>query len=206
MKAFKSIQIIILLISLFVTAPVWAAMAPDQLVEKSIQDVMAIIKQDKAIQSGDKNKIYTLVNEKILPHFDFNRMTRLAMGKNWKKATPAQQSELVEAFRTLLVRTYSNALSSYQDEVVEVTPLTNLGNSTDSTVKTTVIQGGGKAPVAIDYSMHKTGSGWQVYDVTVAGVSLVTNYRGTFNSQIRKKGVDGLIEALNKKNQSLQNK
>ncbi|MCH9691028.1 MAG: ABC transporter substrate-binding protein [Gammaproteobacteria bacterium] len=181
-------------------------MSPDKLVEKSIQEVMGIIKQDEAIKSGDKNRIYGLVNDKILPHFNFNRMTKLAMGKNWKKATPEQQDELVNAFRTLLVRTYSNALSNYQDEVVKVTPIKNLGSNTDSTVKTTVIQGNSKAPVPINYSMQKTDGNWKIYDVTVSGVSLVTNYRGSFNSKIRKQGVEGLINALNKKNKSLQNK
>ncbi len=207
MKTFNYIRTIALLIGLCVTSPLWAAvMSPDKLVEKSIQEVMGIIKQDEAIKSGDKNRIYGLVNDKILPHFNFNRMTKLAMGKNWKKATPEQQDELVNAFRTLLVRTYSNALSNYQDEVVKVTPIKNLGSNTDSTVKTTVIQGNSKAPVPINYSMQKTDGNWKIYDVTVSGVSLVTNYRGSFNSKIRKQGVEGLINALNKKNKSLQNK
>ncbi len=207
MKTFNFIRIITLLIALCVTSPLWAAvMSPDKLVENSIQEVMDIIKKDEAIKSGDKNRIYGLINDKILPHFNFNRMTKLAMGKNWKKATPEQQEELVNAFRTLLVRTYSNALSNYQDEVVKVTPIKDLGSNTDSTVKTTVIQGNSKAPVPINYSMQKTDGNWKIYDVTVSGVSLVTNYRGSFNSKIRKQGVEGLINALNKKNKSLQNK
>ncbi len=207
MKTFNFIRIITLLIALCVTSPLWAAvMSPDKLVENSIQEVMDIIKKDEAIKSGDKNRIYGLINDKILPHFNFNRMTKLAMGKNWKKATPEQQEELVNAFRTLLVRTYSNALSNYQDEVVKVTPIKDLGSNIDSTVKTTVIQGNSKAPVPINYSMQKTDGNWKIYDVTVSGVSLVTNYRGSFNSKIRKQGVEGLINALNKKNKSLQNK
>jgi len=129
-------------------------------------------------------------------------MTQLAMGKNWSKAAPEQQQTLVNEFRTLLVRTYSNALSTYSDRSIQVEPLKG-DPAGDTLVKTKVIQAGGQQPIPIDYSMEKTGDGWKVYDVTVAGVSLVTNYRSTFNSQVSEGGVEKLIKTLSDKNKSL---
>ena len=176
---------------------------PDTLVDNTAQEVLTIVRQDKDIRGGNKAKILDLVEVKILPHFNFHRMTRLAMGKNWSKAAPEQQQELVKEFRTLLVRTYSNALSTYSDATIKVEPLKNTGGETDTTVKTKVIQDSGQEPVPIDYSMEKTSDGWKVYDVTVAGVSLVTNYRSTFNNQVREGGVEKLIKRLAEKNRSL---
>jgi phospholipid transport system substrate-binding protein len=130
-------------------------------------------------------------------------MTRLAMGKNWSKAAPEQQQQLVKEFRTLLVRTYSNALTTYRDHTIKVEPLKAKADNSDTTVKTQVIQGQGQQPVPIDYSMEKTNDGWKVYDVTVAGVSLVTNYRSTFNSQVHEGGVEKLLKTLTDKNRAL---
>jgi phospholipid transport system substrate-binding protein len=187
-----------------VASPAWAVETnPDKLVDNTAQEVLTIVRQDKDIRGGNKAKILDLVEAKILPHFNFNRMTRLAMGKNWSKAAPDQQQELVKEFRTLLVRTYSNALSNYSDATIKVEPLKNKGGETDTTVKTKVIQDSGQEPVPIDYSMEKTSDGWKVYDVTVAGVSLVTNYRSTFNNQVREGGVEKLIKTLADKNRSL---
>lgn len=184
--------------------PAWAIeTSPDTLVDNTAQEVLAIVRQDKDIRGGNKAKILDLVEAKVLPHFNFNRMTRLAMGKNWSKAAPEQQQELVKEFRTLLVRTYSNALSNYSDATIKVEPLKSKGDETDTTVKTRVIQEQGQEPVPIDYSMEKTSDGWKVYDVTVAGVSLVTNYRSTFNTQVREGGVEKLIKTLADKNRSL---
>ncbi len=204
----KYFGIAVLAVVFLLVFPAWAkeAVAPDILVDKTVQEVMDIIKQDSDIKSGNKNKILDLVENKILPHFNFTRMTQLAMGKNWVAAAPNQQSQLIEEFRTLLVRTYSNSLSGYQDEIITVNPINDLGNKTDTMVKTRVNQGKGRQPVPINYSMEKTAEGWKVYDVTVAGVSLVTNYRGSFNSQIRKGGVEGLIKTLTEKNRSLESK
>ena len=167
--------------------------------------MLEIIGKDERI-GDDKERMLDLIENKILPHFNFTRMTRLAMGKHWSSAAPEQQNTLVDQFRTLLVRTYSNALTSYRNETVRVDPIKELGDSVDATVRLMVIQGSGKQPVPIDYSMEKGPDGWKVYDVTVAGVSLVTNYRGSFNSQIRKGGVDGLIKTLSDKNRSLEGK
>ncbi|WP_292975615.1 ABC transporter substrate-binding protein [Nitrosomonas sp.] len=194
---------IIFLALLVIALPVAAQNAsPDTLIRNTVDEVVAVLKQDDGIREGNQDKVLGLIREKILPHFNFTRMTQLAMGKNWSLAGPEQKKSLVREFRTLLVRTYSNSLTNYRDEVIKVTPTSVSPQDTRATVKTQVIQGGGKQPVPIDYSMERKGSNWKVYDVTVAGVSLVTNYRGTFNNQIRDGGVDGLITALAEKNAS----
>ncbi|MGP1675857.1 MAG: MlaC/ttg2D family ABC transporter substrate-binding protein [Burkholderiales bacterium] len=177
--------------------------APDALIKGISDDVIGIIKQDKDIKAGDRKKINELVDAKVLPHFNFARMTALAMGRNWPKANAAQQSALVIEFRNLLVRTYSGALSTYKNEVIEYKPLRAAAGDTDVTVRTQVKRPGNE-PVSIDYSMEKTPGGWKVYDVVVGGVSLVTNYRDSFNAQIREGGVDGLIKSLASKNRSLE--
>jgi phospholipid transport system substrate-binding protein len=180
-------------------------LAPDALVRKVTQDVIAVVKQDQAIQAGDRKKTIALVEEKVLPHFNFTRMTALAMGANWRKATPEQQQALVTEFRTLLVRTYSTALSAYRNQVIEVKPLRAKPGDTDVVVRSEVKQSGTE-PVTIDYSMEHTPNSWKVYDVTVGGVSLVTTYRDTFAAEVRNTGVDGLIKALADKNRQLETK
>lgn len=175
-------------------------MAPDVLVKETSQDVLAIVKKDKDIQAGDKKKIHDLVDAKVLPHFDFRRMTQLALGKFWRQATPAQQDSLVKEFRTLLVRTYSTSLTAYKNQTIDYKPLKMQPGDTDVTVKTVVIQTGGQPPIPIDYSLQKNADGWKVYDVVVDNISLVTNYRGTFASEIRQSGIDGLIKTLVEKN------
>lgn len=196
-----------LIFSCLLISPTWSMeLAPDRLVDQTVKEVLEIINKDAELKNGNKDKMLHLIETKILPHFNFTRMTQLAMGQHWSKAAPEQQNKLVDEFRTLLVRTYSNALTSYQDETIKVKPLPALGDRVETTVRTMVIQGNGKEPVPIDYSMEKKPDGWKVYDVTVAGVSLVTNYRGTFNSQVRKGGVEGLLKALSDKNKSLEGK
>jgi phospholipid transport system substrate-binding protein len=167
--------------------------------------VIAIVKQDKDIQAGNTKKTIALVEQKVLPNFNFTRMTQLAMGVNWRKATPEQQKMLVDQFRTLLVRTYSTALTSYRNQTIEFKPLRAQPADTDVTVRSEVRQSGAEA-VTIDYSMEKTPSGWKVYDVVVGGVSLVTTYRDTFANEIRNTGVEGLIKTLSDKNRQLETK
>ncbi len=197
--------IAVLLSTLLLAPTTWAIeTSPDILVNNTAQEVLAIIKRDKDIQSGNKAKILELVESKILPHFNFARMTRLAMGKNWSKAAPQQQQELEKQFRTLLVRTYYKALSVYSHHTIKVTPLKAIAGDY-ATVKTQVIQTHGQ-PVSIDYSMEKTSNGWKVYDITVAGISLVINYRSSFNSQIRRGGIEGLLKTLSEKNRMLDAK
>ena len=181
-------------------APAGAAeLAPDVLVRETSQDVLEIVKKDKDIQAGDKKKIYALVDAKVLPHFDFKRMTQLAVGKFWRQATPEQQESLVKEFRTLLVRTYSTSLSAYKNQKIDYKPLRMQPGDVDVSVKTVVNQPGGQ-PVPIDYSLQKNPDGWKVYDVVVDNISLVTNYRGSFANEIRQSGIDGLIKTLVDKN------
>lgn len=179
-----------------------AQTAPDELVKSVTGEVIEIIKNDKDIQAGDPQKAAQLIQEKVLPHFNFTRMTALAMGINWRKATPEQRETLVNQFRTLLVRTYSNALTAYRDQTIEYPPTRMQPNDTDVTVRSLVRQPGAQ-PVTIDYRMAKVNDGWKVYDVAVGGVSLVTNYRDTFNTEVRNTGIDGLIKTLSEKNRQL---
>ncbi|MBK5106468.1 MAG: ABC transporter substrate-binding protein [Burkholderiales bacterium] len=193
----------LLCFSLFASVAGAQDVAPDVLIKSISEEVIGIIKQDKDIKAGDRSKIDALVDAKVLPHFNFNRMTTLAMGRNWPKANAAQQAALVDEFRTLLVRTYSGALSSYKNEVIEFKPLRAAAGDTDVTVRSQVKRSGSEA-VRIDYDMEKTPRGWKVYDVIVGGVSMVTNYRESFNAEIRESGVDGLIKSLANKNRSLE--
>lgn len=193
----------LLFLSLLATAVGAQEMAPDALVKNITNEVISIIKQDKDIRAGNRAKINALVEAKVLPHFDFERMTALAMGRNWRKADAGQKKLLVDQFRTLLVRTYSGALASYKNQVIEFLPLHAAAGDTDVTVRTQVKRSGAE-PIGINYSMEKKPGGWKVYDVTVAGASLVVNYRDSFNSVIQQSGVDGLIKALEHKNRSLE--
>jgi phospholipid transport system substrate-binding protein len=174
--------------------------APDVLVKSITEEVVAVLKQDKDIQAGNPKKIEELIEAKVLPHFNFIRMTRIAMARNWRLATPEQQKELTAEFKTLLVRTYSTALSNYRDQLIDYKPLRAKPEDVEVTVRSEVKQSGSSQPVAIDYEMEKTPNGWKVYDVKVGGVSLVTTYRDTFTSEVKERGVDGLIKSLAAKN------
>jgi phospholipid transport system substrate-binding protein len=173
--------------------------APDVLVKSITTEVIGIIKQDKDIQAGNPKKIADVVEKRILPHFSFARMTQIAVAVNWRRATPEQQKVLTEEFKTLLVRTYSNALSLYRDQVIDFKPLRMKPDDTEVTIKSDIKQKGAQ-PVTLDYDMEKTPSGWKVFDVKVSGVSLITNYREEFAAQVRESGIDGLIKVLVSKN------
>jgi len=172
---------------------------PDALVKSVAEDTLSAIRADKDLQAGNPAKVKQLIESKLVPHFDTARMTALAMGRNWRMATPEQQKLLTAQFQTLLIRTYSNALTNYRDNKMTYKPLRMNPGDTDVVVRTEVTRPG-QAPVQIDYSMEKTADGWKAYDVVVAGVSLVTNYRDEFNDLIKSSGVDGLIKALADKN------
>jgi len=174
-------------------------LAPDALVKTLSTDVLAAIRQDKSIQAGNPKKIATLVETKILPHFDFAHTTRIAMGANWRRASSEQREQLVREFRTLLVRTYSSALANYRDQVIEFKPLRAQPGDTQVTVRSEVRQPGAQA-VSIDYEMEKTSSGWKIYDVRISGASLAATYRDTFAEEVRNHGIDGLIDLLSGKN------
>jgi len=171
-------------------------------VTASATDVINTIKSDPAIQAGNEARIREVLDAKLLPNFDFTRMTALAMGKNWRTATPEQQKRVTDEFRALLVRTYSGALNNYRNETIDYKPLRMNPADTDVTVRTLVMKAAG-SPIQIDYSMAKTPEGWKAYDVIVGGVSLVTNYRDEFNDQIKAGGVDGLIKTLADRNKGV---
>ncbi len=191
----------LLLLAALVTLPALALAqeAPDALVKRVSQAMLQTAKTDPKVQAGDMARIRDVVEAQLAPNFDFTRMTALAMGRSWKLASPDQQKQLTEQFKSLLVRTYSGALSKYRDETIDYKPLRMDAGATDVTVRTSVNRSGG-SPVAIDYSLEKTDSGWKAYDVIVGGVSLVTNYRDEFTQQVQASGVDGLIKALAAKN------
>ncbi len=196
-------KIIALIFATLVAVTAQAQEAPDVLIKQVTEDVLEIVRNDKDIQSGNTQKAIDLVDKKVLPHFDFLHMTALALGKDWRKATPQQQQQLTAEFKTLLVRTYSNALTGYKNQKVVYKPFKMNAGETDVLVRTEVLQPGSKA-VQLDYSLEKKESAWKVYDVTVAGISLVTNYRDQFAQEVRNGGVDGLIATVAAKNKSLE--
>lgn len=189
-----------ILFAVLLTGAVQAQETPDILVKQVTEEVLDIVRHDKDIQSGNSKKVVDLVETKVLPHFNFTRMTALAVGKEWRKATPQQQQQLTAEFKTLLVRTYSNSLTAYKNQKVVYKP-TKMNGEAEVTVHTEIQQPGSQA-VHLDYAMEKTDSGWKVFDVVVAGISLVTNYRDSFGQEIRNGGMDGLIQSLANKNKS----
>ncbi|MBX9810066.1 MAG: ABC transporter substrate-binding protein [Burkholderiales bacterium] len=192
-------SVFVLLFAFVVQAADTPGAAPDALVKATVDEVLSAIKQTR-----DKRALHELAEKKVLPHFDFQAMTRLAVGRSWRDASPAQQKALENAFRSLLVSTYTTALSQSagSNQTVEVKPAQVKADETDVTVKT-LVKEPGRQPIAIDYRMSKTPSGWKVYDVVVENLSLVTNYRGSFNSEISRSGIDGLIRTLESKNRQL---
>jgi phospholipid transport system substrate-binding protein len=177
-------------------------LAPDALAKKVTDEVVTVLRADKDIQAGNTKKLLELVEAKILPHFNFVRMTRLAVGAPWRQTSGAQQQSLVNEFRTLLVNTYTTAFTQYRDQVIEYRPLKMAPADTEVVVRSLIKQKTGADPIDINYSMEKTDSGWKVYDVVIAGVSLVQNYRSSFSTEIQKSGVDGLIATLASKNKA----
>ncbi len=187
---------------LSVALPARGQEAPDAMVKRVSQDMLATIKADPLIQAGNEARIREVIEAKLLPNFDFARMTALAMGRHWRAATPEQQKRLTDEFKTLLVRTYSGALNQYRNETIDYRPLRSNPADTEVTVRTQVMKPGG-SPVQIDYSLEKKADTWKAYDVVVGGVSLVTNYRDEFSEQIRTGGIDGLIKTLAERNRGV---
>lgn len=176
---------------------------PDGLVKFVVEDVMNTIKSDKAIQSGDLRKVNALVDQKILPYSDFQKTTRLSMGRNWSKATPAQQALITQEFKTLLIRIYGGALAQVKDQKIQYKPFRASADDTDVIVRTVVVGKG--EPIQLDYRLEKTGNAWRVYDINILGAWLVESYRNQFNDQVSKGGIDGLIQFLQQRNNSLAN-
>ena len=178
----------------------FATEAPDELVKRTAEDVLTIIKSDKDIQAGNQEKLFALTEEKILPNFNFDKVSRLVLGKNWTKATPDQKTAFQSEFKSLLLRTYATALSKYKNQTIEYAPLRMADGATTASVKTSIVQSGGQ-PIAVNYTLEKqVDATWKVYDIVIEGVSLVTNYRGQFAQEIRQNGLDSLIKKLADKN------
>lgn len=177
-----------------------AETSPEDLVQKVSTEVIDAVKADKAIQAGDVKKIITLVDEKILPHLNFQRMTSSAVGRYWRQATPEQQKRLQEEFKTLLVRTYAGALTQVRDHNVVMRPMRSKPEDTEVVVRTQ-IKGSGE-PIQLDYRLEKAEGAWRIYDVNVLGVWLVDNYRSSFAQEISAAGIDGLIAKLAERNKA----
>lgn len=175
--------------------------APDEMVKHVASEVLEIVKNDKDIQNGDTKKINALAEEKILPHFDFGRMSQITLGKNWEQASPGQRIAFVNQFRTLIIRTYPLALSKYNNQTIEYKPFRAQPGETEAKVQSVILQSGGEA-IPVDYSLARRGDEWKVFDVTIDGISLASNYRGQFNSEISQNGIEGLIQKLAEKNRS----
>ena len=177
-----------------------AQTAPDKLVKDVANDVLKSLREDPDLRTSNPTKMSELIEKKVAPHFDFERMARLAVGRNWREADDEQKKQLIEQFRQLLVRSYSTAYSAYRNIAVEVKPVRMNAADDDVQVKSEIKLPGGAPPVNVDYAMYKNDSDWKVYDVIVDGVSLVTTYRSTFAEEIRQNGIDGLIKSLREKN------
>jgi len=175
--------------------------APDTLIKTVTQQVVDAVRNDKSIQQGDISHIRALVNEKILPYTDFRRTTQLAMGRNWRTATPEQQNQVVEQFKMMLIRTYSGALAQVKDQQIQYKPFRMNPDDTDTVVRSVVMNNG--QPIELDYRLYKTPQGWRVYDINVLGAWLIQAYQQQFNEQIQQNGVDGLIQFLTQRNQQL---
>jgi len=176
-------------------------LAPDQLVQKVTEEVLAAIKSDKQLAAGDKQKALKLAEEKVLPHIDFEEATRLAVGRAWKEASAEQKQKLVGEFRNMLVRTYSNSIEAYQGQTMKVLPSRGgKGEAKDeATVRAQFVRAGGK-PLPIEFQMRNNGKTWKVYDIAVEGISLVLTYRSEFDAVVKQEGIDGLIKRLEQKN------
>ena len=176
--------------------------APDVLIKSVSGEVIAEIRKDKAIRGGDAAKIAALVDAKIVPHFDLRRITQLAVGPGWRRATPEQQERLTQEFKILLVRTYSGALASYRDQAIEFRPLRAAAGDTEVTVKSLIRQSGTE-PIAVEYDLARVGAQWKIFDVRISGISLVATYRSSFAEEVRNHGIDGLIGLLERKNRQI---
>jgi phospholipid transport system substrate-binding protein len=196
-----AVLLLVLGVSAGVPAPAADLSAPDALARSVTDEVLRIIRADKEVQAGNQKKVVEVIETKVAPHFEFTSMTRLALGRNWSQASAEQKKALTQEFRMLLVRTYTTAFTQYKDQVIEYRPLRLAPDETDVVVKSIIKQSSGQ-PVTVDYRMEKTAGGWKVYDVKIEGISLVENYRGTFNSEVQRGGIDGLIKTLGDKNRA----
>ncbi len=177
-------------------------LSPDALIKNVTNEVLDIVRKDKDIQSGNTKKAMELIEAKVLPNFNFTRMTQLALARDWRQANPAQQKALTDEFRALLVRTYSKALTEYKNQTIDFRPFSAKPGETDVRVRTEIKQSGAGKNIELDYYLEKSGAGWKIYDIEVGGISLVTNYRESFAAEVRNNGIDGLVKSLQAKNKS----
>jgi phospholipid transport system substrate-binding protein len=187
---------------LIATTAMAQEVAPDLMVKTVTNEVLEIVRKDKDIQSGNTKKAIELVEAKVLLHFNFTRMTQLAMARDWRQASAAQQKILTDEFHALLVRTYAKALTEYKNQTIDFKPFTLKAGETDVRVRTEIKQSGAGKNIELDYYLEKSGAAWKVYDIEVGGISIVTNYRDSFASEVRNSGIDGLIKSLQTKNKS----
>jgi len=191
---------VIAFLILFLSLPAYAATGPEQLIRETSDRVITEIKTNMATYKSDPNGIYRLVDDVVLPHFDFSAMTDLALGRYKDEVSDEQKPTIVSEFRQLLVRTYSSALLEYTDQELIYLPMEGSEADGEVIVRTEIEQAGG-FPIPINYSLRLGDNGWKVVDITVDEVSLVTNYRSSFARAIKKQGVDGLIKTLQERNQ-----
>ncbi len=175
---------------------------PDAMIKNVTDEVVAIINKDRDIQSGNYKKAIDLIDAKVLPHFNFPHMTQLALGRDWRLASAEQKRTLSDEFRTLLVRTYSKALTEYKNQSIDFKPFKMKAGDTEAKVVAQIIQPGAK-PIPVNYYLEKSPQGWLVFDIEVDGISLVINYRDSFSSEVRNNGIDGLIKSLQTKNRTV---
>ena len=197
----KTINAVLFALSLAVAAPAWAGPPPDELVRKTTEDILALTKANRDAYAKDVSKLYKMADEKVLPHFDFARMAQWVLGKHWRDASPEQRTRFIAEFRDLLVRTYATALLNYTDQKIIYLPMVSKPGDQEVVVKTDVKQTSGGPNIPIHYTFYKKNDDWKVYDVSIEGVSLVTNYRSVYASKIGKEGLDALIASVAQSNQ-----
>lgn len=199
MKSILKFLISTLFILMVSVSTGYAETDPYNLVKQTAEDVLTILKSDKDIQAGDQQKIYALAEEKILPNFDFDRVCRMVLGKNWRRATDTQKQNFKKEFRSLLMRTYASAISKFKNQEVEYKPAQLSKDKKLARVKTEILQDGGPS-IGVDYTLSLKDGIWKVFDITIEKISLVTNYRSQFSTEIRNNGLDSLIAKLAAKN------
>jgi len=192
-------KFLLVILSLFISMSLFAAEAPDLFVKKTADEIFELLKTDKDLKAGNKEKAYKVTEEKILPYFDFDRIAKLVLGKAFNGATKEEQEAFKKEFRTMLVKTYGSALLKFKDQTLNYKPARFEATDEEVLVKTEILQPGAP-PLPIDYMLEKDGNSWKVFDIIIEGVSLVTNYRGQFGNEIRQNGMASLISKLAEKN------
>lgn len=198
-------KLVLLALSLLLMVSTFSTYAdilpPDELIRGTVKEVLQLVSKDSKAHNTNQKKLLEFIDAKVLPHFDFDRMTKLAVGRAWRTATPEQKTALTVEFRTMLVRTYTKAFTLYNDVSVETKPVTVPANVDEITVKTVILRPGAP-PIPVNYEMWKTATGWKAFDLTVEGVSLVATHRGSFAEKVQQSGIDGLIKSLHELNQA----